>query len=343
MRKARLKAPANAKTAFYHCVSRVVDKEFRLGEEEAKEKFVELMREYERFCGVKVVTYCVMSNHFHILLEVPERPREPLGDKAVVELLRGLSGMTEAGTVEQQLDWFRERGQADAAEALKARVMARMWDVSGFMKSLKGRFTQWYNRRHGRKGTLWEERFKSVLVEGSGTTLAAMAAYIDLNPVRAGLVEDPKDYRWCGYGEALGGVTRAGEGLRTVMQGVKGTAVSREEALRGYRVWLFGQGEENEGTRADGRPIRRGMAPEEVAAVVEAKGQLPLSEYLRLRVRYFTDGAVLGTRAFVNEIFTAFRERFGGKRRDGARRMRYVDQKEGLYCLRNLQVRIIGQ
>ena len=205
MRKARLKAPADARTAFYHCVSRVVDKEFRLGEEEVKEKFVELMREYERFCGVKVVTYCVMSNHFHILLEVPERPREPLGDKAVVELLRGLSGMTEAGTVEQQLGWFRERGQPDAAEALKARVTARMWDVSGFMKSLKGRFTQWYNRRHGRKGTLWEERFKSVLVEGSGTTLAAMAAYIDLNPVRAGLVEDPKDYRWCGYGEALGG------------------------------------------------------------------------------------------------------------------------------------------
>ena len=108
-------------------------------------------------------------------------------------------------------------------------------------------------------------------------------------------------------------------------------------------MWLFGQGEENEGTWADGRPTRRGMAPEEVAAVVETKGQLPLSEYLRLRVRYFTDGAVLGTRAFVNEIFTTFRERFGGKRKDGARPLRYVDQKEGLYCLRNLQVRIIGR
>ena len=55
---------------------------------------------------------------------------------------------------------------------------------------------------------------------------------------------------------------------------MKGTAVTREEALRGYRVWLFGQGEENEGTRADGRPMRRGMAPEEVAAVVEAKRQV---------------------------------------------------------------------
>ena len=300
-----------------------------------------LMREYERFCGVRVITYCVMSNHFHILVEVPRRPEETLGDKQLVALLRGLSGMTEAGTVEQRLGWFRERGQPEAAEALKQRVMARMWDVSGFMKSLKGRFTQWYNRAHQRKGTLWEERFKSVLVEGAGTGMAAMAAYIDLNPVRAGLVEDPKDYRWCGYGEALGGGVQAGEGLGRAMAGVKGAPMSLRESLAGYRMWLFGRGEENEGTLADGRPKRRGMAPEAVAAVVKAKGQLPLVEYLRLRVRYFTDGAVLGTRGFVNEIFTALRERFGAKRKDGARRMRYLDG-EGLYCLRDLRVRVIG-
>ena len=73
-----------------------------------------------------------------------------------------------------------------------------------------------------------------------------------------------------------------------------------------------------------------------LAARAEAKGQLPLSEYQRLRVRFFTDGAVLGTREFVNEMFITFRERFGGKRKDGARRLRYVDQKEGLYCFAEL-------
>lgn len=60
------------------------------------------------------------------------------------------------------------------------------------------RFTQWFNRTHARKGTLWEERFESVLVEGAGTALMTMAAYIEPNPVRAGLVSDPKDFRWCG-------------------------------------------------------------------------------------------------------------------------------------------------
>ncbi len=71
------------------------------------------------------------------------------------------------------------------------------------MKLLKQRFSQWHNARNARKGTLWEERFRSVLVDGAGEALLTMAAYIDLNPVRAGIVQDPKDYRWSGYGEAL--------------------------------------------------------------------------------------------------------------------------------------------
>jgi hypothetical protein len=42
-----------------------------------------------------------------------------------------------------------------------------MWDVSAFMKLLKQRFTQWFNRQRGRKGTLWEERFKKGSEKGS--------------------------------------------------------------------------------------------------------------------------------------------------------------------------------
>jgi putative transposase len=52
-----------------------------------------------------------------------------------------------------------------------------------------------------------------VLLERSEHSLATMAAYIDLNPVRAGMVRDPKDYRYCGYGEAVGGRGQARKGL----------------------------------------------------------------------------------------------------------------------------------
>ncbi len=56
------------------------------------------------------------------------------------------------------------------------------------MKELKQRFSRWYNRQTGRFGTLWAERFKSVLVEDHPANVETLAAYIDLNPVRAGLV-----------------------------------------------------------------------------------------------------------------------------------------------------------
>ncbi|HAB18941.1 MAG TPA: hypothetical protein PLX89_03840 [Verrucomicrobiota bacterium] len=65
-----------------------------------------------------------------------------------------------------------------------------------------------------------------------------------------------------------------------------------------------------------------------------------LEEYLRLKVRYFNDGAVLGTRAFVNEVFAALRERFSPKRREAARPM--VGLKNEVFTLRELRARVFG-
>jgi len=58
-----------------------------------------------------------------------------------------------------------------------------------------------------------------------------------------------------------------------------------------------------------------GFSREEVAAVIAQKGRVPVADYLRLRVRYFADGLVLGSRGFVNEMFVAFRDRFGPRRK----------------------------
>ena len=73
MRQARFISPtAENSHALYHCISRVVDRQFVLGREE-KDMFVQMMREYEEFCGVRVLSYCIMSNHFHLLVEVPPK------------------------------------------------------------------------------------------------------------------------------------------------------------------------------------------------------------------------------------------------------------------------------
>ena len=78
-----------APVAYYHCVSRVVDRNFVLGDLE-KEHFVKLMRGYEAYCGVRVLTFCIMTNHFHVLVEVPQRPRPEFlpSDSDLVKLVK---------------------------------------------------------------------------------------------------------------------------------------------------------------------------------------------------------------------------------------------------------------
>ena len=342
MRTARMRIPEDRPVGYYHCISRVVDRRFIFDTAE-KEKFVALLREHERFCRVRVLTFCIMSNHFHVLVEVPKRPAVLPGPEEVLEDVRRLSGYHFPEAVRQRFELYREQKDDAGLAAYLATFHARMYDLSAFMKLVKQRFTQWYNGRTGRKGTLWEERFKSVLVDGAGDALATMAAYIDLNPVRAGLVKDPKDYRWSGYGEAMAGRKRAKAGLQFIVTALrKGQEESIRRSLESYRQYLYLEGDaRRESTREDGRPARGAFSQEEVEAVLKAKGQLPVSSYLRCRVRYFCDGAVFGGREFVEGIFSAYRNRFGAKRNSGARLMRGVSTQT-LYTLRDLRVGVFG-
>ncbi len=233
MRMHRIK---EVSSAFYHIVSRIVDRRMILNTNE-KERLRQLMRRVERFSGVQVLTWTCLDNHFHILLHVPERSEVP--DEELLSRLRQLYEAPVVQNVERELKNRREQGLHKAAETLKAEYTYRMYDISEFMKTFKQRFTQSYNSRHGRKGTLWEERFKSILLQGrSGQALATIAAYIDLNAVRAGLVEDPKEYRFSGYGEAVAGSGVARAGLSEVMLSLGNGGEWREVSKR-YREFLY--------------------------------------------------------------------------------------------------------
>ena len=187
----------------YHCISGVVDRRFVFAEREC-EAFRMFMRMYENFSSCRVLSYCVMSNHFHLLLEVPMPTEGGLSDEVLLQRLSALYSEAFVAGVAAALAEARKSGSEGGVGEIHARFTYRMHDLSQFMKGLLIRFTRWFNRIHARTGTLWEERFKSVIVE-SGTAAQTMAAYIDLNPVRAGMVKDPADYRWSSYGETVGG------------------------------------------------------------------------------------------------------------------------------------------
>ena len=335
MRVARLKE--SGKRACYHVMSRVVDRQMVLGGEE-KERFRKLMRAVEAFSGVNVLTYAILDNHFHILIEVPEP--EPVSDD---ELIRRLGFLYDADQIGRIADWIkgcRESGEDAAAELVKARYTRRMFDLSEFVKTLKQKYTQWHNKRRGRRGTLWEERFKSIMIqpdrarEGQwDNALLTMAAYIDLNAVRAGIVSDPKDYRYCGYGEACGGSRQAREGIGTIFAHY-GYDEAQWQVIGGqYRQQLFERGEKT--------ASRAGFSREAVSAVLESDGKLTLPQALLCRVRYFSDGVVLGSKTFVEDVFQRNREQFGLKRKSGARPLRKAEAGD-LWTMRDLRLEVIS-
>ena len=344
MRQGRLKAPQSFPYAFYHCHSRVVDRQL-IFEGEEKAQFLRIVKACARFCQVKVNTKIPMGNHFHLVVKVPRRPKELPTDEALVSLVEGLSGSKAAANLRQRLQHLRAQEAHEAAEAERERYFSRMWDLSAFMKEVKQRFTQWYNRAHHRKGTLWEGRFKSVLSDGAGTALINQCVYVDLNSYRANLVDHPKDYPWCGFAEALHGDEEALEGIRIVMEAaglLKGEQLKdRQGVLEAYERYMLQQGMKVLGYDQEGKPHRRAMSREEVLRALQARQKLPTGDFLRVRVRYFTDGAVIGSREFVNAIFEAYRSRFGKRRKDGARLIKGL-KGEKLYALRDLRVNVFG-
>ena len=302
-----------------------------------KERFRQLMRRAARFSGVNVLTYAVLDNHFHILLHLPES--RPVDDRELVRRLAALYGLWFAQEVGRQLAALRQDGQDEVAERLRQPYLERMHDLSAFMKTLKQRFTQSFNQRHERKGTLWEERFRSILVEGSEGALAAIAAYIDLNAVRAGIVNDPGRYRFSGYGEALGGSREARRGLGAVIRSPGGEACW-SEVHAAYRRMLYVTGRQK-GVAEDGKAVRPGFSREQVQMVLDQGGELTLDQALHCRVRYFSDGLVLGSRAYVDDVLVRYRDRFSHKRQSGARPTRGIDGLD-LFVARRLQLNVIS-
>ena len=373
MRRKRFKAPQSHPYAYYHCVSRIVNRDFIFGEAE-KAQFHQFMRLYEQLYGLRIVSYCLMSNHFHLLVEVPQRPQDSLlpDDEGLIAHVQKCMGQKAATSLRWELELYRNQGNTIAAEALRQRWFDRMWDISKFMKILKQRFTQWYNKRYNRRGTLWEDRYKSVLVEGKGPAIKAMAAYIDLNPVRAQICDDPKDYRWCNYGEAVSGGKKAklareaiawldsftvtagnSSQERTRIEGQE-TSAPIEKSLRRWRCYLFGvpeselrQKEELAREKAGGEAhIFRDRIPRQKALeVLRAGGRLEKADYLRCRVRYFIDGTAIGSKSFIEEVFQERKKHFHPARKTGARSLQGLEvlpKSERIYNLRQLGQNILS-
>src|SRR5260370_21965084 len=138
------------------------------------------MRRLEAFCGVRGLTYALMSNHFHLLCEVPQA--QELSEAELLDRIQAGYGPARRQALEQELAHLRQEPDgADQIQRLLQPYRNRLFDLSICVKELKGRFAQWYNCRHGRYGALWADPFKSGLLERA-EALAAEAASNELHP-----------------------------------------------------------------------------------------------------------------------------------------------------------------
>jgi hypothetical protein len=310
-------------------MSRTVCQTFLFGDQE-KEVFCRMLGKQADFAGIQVLAYCVMSNHFHLLLRVPVVGA--LSDEALLSRYQTYYGEERVPlstySVEELKSLLAEGGRE--AETARERILARMGNLPAFMRELKQRFSIWFNHQHGIQGTVWSARYKSVIVEDEPESLTRVAAYIDLNPVRGEIVSDPKDYRWCGYAASLAGVRSARDGLVQVFANSRNYV----EAMASYRLILFGKGYETKGALEKDRGR---ISAERLEEVIRNKGKVPLQELLRVRVRYFGDGLALGSQAFMAQILRDHRESFGSKRRQAGTALPETDDDFILHSFRNLQ------
>ncbi|MCF6311417.1 MAG: transposase [Verrucomicrobiales bacterium] len=317
-------------TNYYHVVSRTTGRDI-LFEDDEKEVFCDLLMRQLKFSGLRALAWCFMGNHFHLLLEVPDK-EAALQNWTQGDFIKRLHLLKEEWSSKLLLDeviLLQGNGGTERIQEIADSVKARLFDLSMFMKELKLKMTLAYNKIHGRKGTLWEGPFKSVLLQGaeqgeSSDALRMVAAYIDLNPIRAGLAKEPEAYRWCSYAAAVAGVRTARQGLCFAVTGK--TKITWKKVLQEYRCLLYSKGEkvvaETSGCEMDtASKGKAGFSDSQIQKVLSAGGRLPLAVALRCRVRYFSDGAVLGNQNFVDDFFVQKKEYFGKNRDTGARKL----------------------
>jgi putative transposase len=335
----RILGPDSLPSNFYHVMSRTCGGDIFFDDTE-KEALRRILHRLADFSGIHLLTFCVMGNHFHLLASVPHRPSwiarfdGPDGEQRLLSHLRTLYSKAYIDQLQAELTEWRRLGNETAVQKKLDSFKHRLCDLSRFVKEVKERFSRWYNKRHQRQGTLWMDRFKSVLIEANLgkkdqpesariDVVRAMAAYIDLNPVRASLVQDPADYPWCGYSEAIAGKRNAQRGLCRIMQKPVDSWDTHQVAQT-YATLLTSTPKsttqkQKPTPKTPTKPNTKSSTEPTLQPHLDAGEKLTLPDLLHQRIRLFSEAIVLGSQAFVEEVFQTQRHKFGPKRKQGAR------------------------
>jgi putative transposase len=298
----------------YHVMSRTALDGFPLKDVE-KDFMLDLIKKLSSLYCTEILGFCLMGNHFHLLVKmIPENHFSDDEIQKRFEAFYGDSREFAAG----QTPYWREK----------------LSSLSEFVREIKVGFARYYNRRHNRRGYFWGDRFKSMIVD-KGETLVNCLAYVDLNPLRAGLVERPEEYRWNSLGYHL--QTENKDRFLSTDFGLKEfnpppadkCLKSEKERIRGYRRYVYEAGAVNRPDKGKTKVIGDKMLGKERKREFE----LSRSDRFRYRTRYFSDSGIIGSKEFVSENYQRFKHLFYSKHE---KKPRAIKGLEGMYSLKRL-------
>jgi putative transposase len=250
---------------------------------------LDLIRRYAALYLVEILGLCLMGNHFHILVKMfPEYK------------------FTDEDIMKRYVDFYGD--DRAFADGWIPSLRVKLSSLSEFMREIKVGFARYYNRRNNRRGYFWGDRFKSVIVE-NGETLINCLAYIDLNPLRAGLVERPEQYRWNSLGYHI--QTGNQDNFLSLDFGLKEFGVlDAEERLERYRRYVYEAGAVDRSEKPAAGVIDNRVLEKER----ETDFKLNRVRRFRYRTRYFTDSGIIGTKEFVSGNYRRFKDLFMSKK-----------------------------
>ena len=293
--------------AIYHVMSRTALDGFPLKDVE-KDFMLDLIKRFSALYFTEILGFCLMGNHFHLIVKMI--PEDRFTDEDIQKRFETFYGNNRSFT-KGQIPYLREK----------------LSSLSEFMREIKVGFARYYNRRHNRKGYFWGDRFKSVIVD-KGETLVNCLAYIDLNPLRAGLADRPEDYRWNSLGYHLH--TQNKDQFLSTDFGFKEFNVkSEKERIRRYRRYVYEAGAINRPGKMQAKVINEKVVAE------ERKKEFEISRInrFRYRTRYFTDSGIIGSKQFVSENYQRFKHLFYSKHE---KKPKPIKGLEGIYSLKRL-------
>ena len=314
MRYARLK-PEGVDT-FMHVYNRTVgsSSEFPFGNAE-KEEFIRRLKALDRYYAIDVLAVQVMGNHFHGIIHIPAEP--PSNEDAAKRYSEHHNGKLSI--------------DPDGAACTELALQLR--DVSRFMSDLQQPFTRWFNRTRTRRrrGHLWAGRFKNTVLE-NGLAVWDCWKYVEMNPVRAHMVNTPANYRFCSFGEwAATGENPFSDAvdkhLMPIFRGL--LRVKNQEELQTEMRKEFARMK-----ALDDRKHPNAIG----SAIAVAAEKEPFTTRTDRRVRYWVEGLVIGSELFVKTTMANARGIAAVKKRKLVRALNTRSQKADLYCFKQLRV-----